>query len=84
MVQQAATSSLNLQDLGAIISATTVVNVVNTDGTTYVPPTVVLSDSTKSIALIVGVAFAAMVVLIGTIVGVIFLIKKCNATKIGR
>lgn len=73
---------MDIGGLGPIISATTVVNVVNTDGTSYVPPVVTPTNQTTSIAMIIGIAFGGMVVLIGTIVGIIFLVKKFGGRPI--
>lgn len=68
---------MNIGGLGPLISASTTINVLNADGNAYVPPEVVKqTDERTNMALIVGVAFAGVVLLIGIVVAIKFLVKK--------
>lgn len=72
---------MDLGGLGALISSSTVVNIINTDGTLYVPPTVNSPDNTASTAMIIGVAFAGLVAVILIGVGVFFIVRRMRQKK---
>lgn len=67
-----------------MISSSTVVNIINSDGTQYVPPTVNLPDNVASTALIIGVAFAGLVAVILIGVAVFFIVRRMRLRKLSR
>ena len=83
MITQAAgsTSGLPLGDIGSVISASTVVNIVNADGTPYTPPEIILPDQIKSTTILLAIIFSAIVGAILIAVGLFFLIRKIRMKK---
>ena len=83
LITQAAgsTSGLPLGDIGSVISASTVVNIVNADGTPYTPPEIILPDQIKSTTILLAIIFSAIVGAILIAVGLFFLIRKIRMKK---
>ena len=67
---------MQLDGLGAVISASTIVNIVNADGTAYVPPTVIMPDQITSTTILLAIIFSSVVGAIGLAIGLFFLIRK--------
>lgn len=84
MILSAPSSSVNLDGLGPIISASTVVSIINTDGSLYTPQDVSAPDSAASTAMIVGIAFAGLVVIILLGLSVFFIVRRMRAKKTAK
>lgn len=75
-IADGAASNMHLDGLGAVISASTVVNIVNADGTPYVPPEVVMPDQIKSTAILLAIIFSSLIGAALLAIGLFFLIRK--------
>jgi hypothetical protein len=80
-IAAAAANNVQLDGLGAILSASTVVNIINDDGTAYVPPTVVTPNATMSTAVMIAIICSCVLgaVLIG--VGTFLIIRWYRMKK---
>jgi hypothetical protein len=84
MLLSAPSSNVDLGGLGPLISSSTTVNIINTDGTAYVPPEVVTPDSTANTALIIGLAVAGVVLAVLIGVGIYFLVRRLRQNKMNQ
>ena len=74
-------TNLDLGDIGSVISTSTVVNIVNADGTAYSPPVIVMPDEVASTAILLAIIFSALIGAVLIAVGIFFLIRKIKMMK---